>query len=224
VMAALLLGRTFRIAEAWGVLLGISMLTIGTASRLGLAGLAAMFVMGVALSALSPRRAEIIEMVAPTERPVMLPALLLAGASIDVREVKWLPWIVAAAVASRLAAKWLVGLGLLAVAPAARPAGPRMGLGLASAGALAMSIGLAFTLRFPGPIGSVVLASAAAVTLVGEIVGPASLRACLRRAGEIPDTALKTPTPAAPPPSADAEGPGPEPGAPDEAETEMQAS
>src|SRR5262249_31366737 len=56
-MAAALLGRTFRLAEAWAVMLGMSMLAIGTASRLGLAGIAAMFVMGTAISALSPRRA-----------------------------------------------------------------------------------------------------------------------------------------------------------------------
>jgi Kef-type K+ transport system membrane component KefB len=191
-MAAVLLGRTFRVAEAWSVLLGMSMLAIGTASRLGLASVAAMFVMGTAISALSPHRSDIVAMIAPTERPVMLPALLLAGASVDftgpaMAGARWLPWVLGAAVLARLAAKQVVGLGLLAAVPSARSSGARLGLGLSSAGALSMSIGLVFALRFPGPVGGAVLASALLATVVGEIVGPASLRACLRRADEVPD-------------------------------------
>jgi Kef-type K+ transport system membrane component KefB len=197
-MAAVLLGRTFRVAEAWGVMLGMSMLTIGTASRLGLASVAAMFVMGTAISALSPHRGDITAMITPTERPVMLPALLLAGASVDFAGSRWLPWVLVAAVLARLAAKALVGLAILALVPAARRGGPRLGLGLSSAGALSMSIGLAFALRFPGAVGGAVLAAAAVVTVVGEILGPSSLRAFLRRAGEVPDAAA-TPLPLAAP-------------------------
>ncbi len=185
-MTAVLLGRTFRLAEAWGVMLGMSMLAIGTASRLGLASVASMFVMGIAISALSPHRADITAMIAPTERPVMLPALLLAGAGVDFTTARWLPWVLAAAVAARLAAKQVVGLAVLAAAPAARRAGARLGLGLSSTGALSMSIGLTFALRFRGPVGDAVLAAAAVATVAGELIGPASLRACLRRAGEVP--------------------------------------
>jgi Kef-type K+ transport system membrane component KefB len=200
-MAAVLLGRTFRVAEAWSVMLGMSMLTVGTASRLGLASVAAMFVMGTAISAISRHRDDIVAIIAPTERPVMLPALLLAGASVDFATSRWLPWVLAAAVLARVAAKWVVGLAMLAVSRSARRAGPRLGLGLCSTGALAMSIGLAFALRFPGAVGGAVLAAAAVVTVAGEIIGPASLRACLRRAGEVPEPAP------APPASARAEAP-----------------
>jgi Kef-type K+ transport system membrane component KefB len=185
-MAAVLLGRTFDLAEAWAVMLGMSMLTIGTALRLGLASVAAMFVMGTAISFVSRHRADISAMIAPTERPVMLPALLLAGANVDFTTSRWLPWVLAAALAARVAAKWLVGLLMLA-APQARRAGPRLGLGLCSAGALSMSFGLAFALRFPGAVGGTVLAAAAVATVAGEIIGPSSVRACLRRAGEVPD-------------------------------------
>jgi Kef-type K+ transport system membrane component KefB len=186
-MAAVLLGRTFSVGEAWGVMLGMSMITIGTASRLGLASVAAMFVMGTAISALSRHRDDIVEMIAPTERPVMLPALLLAGASVDFTTSRWLPWVLAAAVLARIAAKTAVGLVITLVSPRARRAGLRLGLGLCGAGALAMSIGLAFALRFPGAVGGAVLAAAAVATVAGEIIGPASLRACLRRAGEVLD-------------------------------------
>jgi Kef-type K+ transport system membrane component KefB len=221
-MVAVLLGRTFRVAEAWAVMLGMSMLTIGTASRLGLAAVAAMFVMGIAVSALSPHRADLAAMIAPTERPVMLPALLLAGASVDpggpamalpaagpggppIAASRWLPWVLVAAVLARLAAKELVGLVVLLLSRRARSAGPWLGLGCSSAGALSMSLGLIFALRFPGPIGGTVLAAAALATVVGEIVGPACLRACLRRAGEVPEPPDSTPEA---PPQAD---PAPEP-------------
>ena len=186
-MAALLLGKTFRLAETWGVLLGMSLLAIGTTERLGLSSISALFVMGVTLSALSPHRRELRRILSPTERPVMLPALLLAGAFTDFSLAKYLPYLVAVAIAARTVTKGLVGLGILGIAPVARRAGPRLGLGLLSAGALAMSIGLAFALRFPGPVGGIVLACAAAITLFGELVGPTSLRNALTRAGETRD-------------------------------------
>lgn len=232
-MAAALLGRTFRLAEAWAVMLGMSMLAIGTASRLGLAGVAAMFVMGTAISALSPHRADITAMIGPTERPVMLPALLLAGASVEFNGAtmalpspvpgaapfpvsRWLPWVLAAALLGRAVAKGLVGFAMMGISPAARRAGPRLGLGLTSAGALSISIGLTFALRFPGAVGGAVLAAAAVATVAGEIIGPASLRACLRRAGEVPEETPAVepgyreppaPDPEAPEPAPDAEAP-----------------
>jgi Kef-type K+ transport system membrane component KefB len=197
-IAAILLGKTFRLAETWGVLLGMSLLAIGTAERLGLSSISALFVMGVTLSALSPHRRELRRILSPTEHPVMLPALLLAGAFTDFSIAKYLPYLVVTAIAARTVTKGLIGLGILGVAPVARRAGPRLGLGLLSAGALAMSIGLAFALRFPGPVGGLVLACAAAITLFGELVGPASLRSALTRAGETrddPPSAKATSTP-----------------------------
>lgn len=69
-----------------------------------------------------------------------------------------------------------------------------MGLSLMSSGALAISIGLAFALRFPGLVGDTVLVVAALSATVGEFVGPARLRNALQRAGEIEDGASATPT------------------------------
>jgi Kef-type K+ transport system membrane component KefB len=205
-VAAILMGKQFAIGEAWGVLLGSSMLLIGTTDRLGLSPIAAMFAMGLALSALSPHRAEVGLMVAPTERAVLLPSLLLAGANVHFGSTKWLPWFVATCVAARGVTKLLVGVGLFGVSPSARRAGPTLGVGLLSAGALSMCIGLTFTLRFPGPIGDAVLASAAVVTALGEFVGPSALRAALRRAGEIVDAPKGAGATATPPPIARAGG------------------
>ncbi len=64
-MAALLIGRTFHLAEVWSVLLGMSLLAVGIAERLGLSSISALFVMGVALSALSPHRRELRRILSP---------------------------------------------------------------------------------------------------------------------------------------------------------------
>src|SRR6185437_4470323 len=96
-----------------------------------------------------------------------------------------LPWIAIAAIGGRVVAKLLVGWTLCAVSPPARKAGPLVGLSLMSSGAIAMCIGLAFALRFPGPVGDTVLCVAALSATVGEFVGPLRLRRTLIGAGEM---------------------------------------
>jgi hypothetical protein len=56
-----------------------------------------------------------------------------------------------------------------------------------SSGALSMCVGLSCALRYPGPLGDLVLAAAAAMCVLGEILGPPALKAALQRAGEIPE-------------------------------------
>jgi hypothetical protein len=203
-IAAALLGREFRLHESWGVLLGTSLFAIGLAARLNLSFISVMFFMGITLAALSRHREEVAAMAAPTERPVLLPALLLAGARINPQATPGLWWIVGAALAARIAAKlvsgWILWVGFLP----ARRAGATLGLGLLSTGALAMAIGLSFALRFPGPVGDTVLVTVAVITVFGEFVGPGRLRASLLRAGEI--TEIK----AAPPETAEGDASEPE--------------
>jgi hypothetical protein len=185
-MMALLSTREFRRDESWLILLGTSLLGIGITARLGLSTITALFVVGVSVAALSRHRHDLREIAASSERPVLHPALLLAGMHIDLRAAA-LPFVILAALAARTFAKLVVGRGIQVLSPFARPAGGAVGLGLMSSGALAMIIGFAFALRFPGPIGDMVLATAAAGTILGEFVGPAALRAGLRRAGELSD-------------------------------------
>jgi len=183
--AALLVRSDLPQDDTWAVLFGVSLIAIGTSARLAMSTLTASFFMGIAVSLLSRHRRELRAMVAPTERPVLLPALLLAGARLDFRASSALPWIAAAAIAARLAAKVVVGWTLALVSRPARRAGPLVGLSLMSSGALAMSIGLAFALRFPGLVGDTVLVVAAVTATAGEFVGPARLRGALQAAGEI---------------------------------------
>lgn len=194
--AALLVRSELRLDETWAVLFGVTLIAIGASSRLALSTLTASFFLGVAMAALSRHGAELRAMVAPTERPVLLPALLLAGAHLDFVASPKLPWIAAAAIGARLAGKVVVGWLLYVASKPARRAGPLVGLSLMSSGALAISIGLAFALRFPGTIGDTVLVVAAVSATFGEFVGPARLRRSLQAAGEIENGAQHSPPPA----------------------------
>jgi Kef-type K+ transport system membrane component KefB len=183
--AALLMRSEMPVEDTWAALFGVSLLVVGTAARLGLSTLTASFVMGLAVSALSRRGPRLRAMVGPTEHPVLLPALVLAGARVDFRVTSALPWIAAAAVGARLLSKVVVGWALAIGSRPARAAGPLVGLSLSSSGALSMCIGLAFALRFPGVVGDSVLAVAVLSAIIGEFVGPARMRRALLSAGEL---------------------------------------
>ena len=194
--AALLVRSELKLDETWAVLFGVSLIAIGTTARLG-----ALDADGELLRRASPCRScrkhgsELRAMVAPTERPVLLPALLLAGAHLDFHDEP------AAAVdrggRDRRAARWRssssAGCSWPRRSPRARREGS-WGCRSCRPGALAISIGLAFALRFPGLVGDTVLVVAALSATVGEFVGPARLRNALQRAGEIEDGASATPT------------------------------
>jgi hypothetical protein len=182
-MTAMHIGRELRVAQTWGVLVGMSVLGLGVAARLGMSMLTVLFFMGWTAAALSRHRVAIRAMVAPVERPIILPALVLAGAHVDFRAMPGLAAILVVAVAARIAAKLVFG-ALIALPCRASPA---LGAGLLSSGALSVGVGLAFAIRFPGPVGDTVLATAFVACIVGEIVGPLALRKVLQEAGEVPD-------------------------------------
>jgi hypothetical protein len=182
-MTATHIGRELRADQTWGVLLGMSVLGLGVAARVGLSALTVLFFMGWTTAALSKHRAALRAMVAPIERPILLPALVLAGAYVDFRAVPALAVIIAVAVAARIVAKLVFGVAL------ALPlhASPLLGAGLLSSGVLSISVGLAFAIRFPGPVGASVLTTAFVFSIVGEVAGPLALKRALVAAGEIPE-------------------------------------
>jgi hypothetical protein len=173
-----------RPTETWGIVLGAALLGIGLAERLGQSSLGALFGLGITLALFSGKRAELREMLVKTEHPVLLPVLVLAGAFLDFGGSPLLPWLIVLVLAARVAAKFVSGT-LLRLSRAGAGVGPLLGFGLLPSGALTMAFGLAFALRFPSFVGSSVLAIAAVVALFGELVGPTSLHAALKRAGEI---------------------------------------
>ncbi|HSC89632.1 MAG TPA: potassium transporter Kef [Polyangiaceae bacterium] len=179
-----LMGDQLHRGEATSFLLGATLLGTGVCVQLGLAGITALFVTGLTLSATTRHKVALRAILAKTEAPVMLPVLVLAGAHVDATAVKGAPWLIAAALGGRLLAKWLCGLLLLSF-PAARPAGPTLGFGLLSSGVVTISMGMALSLRLGGEVGTIVLTFAAASALFGEALGPYFLRRALMRVGEL---------------------------------------
>lgn len=184
-----------RTTERWGVLLGTALLATGVAMRLGLSAPSAMFVMGITLNVLSRHGRELRAMLASTERPIMMPALVLAGAHLDLADGSGAWALVGVAMAARILAKAAAGLVVAQVSPAAQKSSPLLGLAMLSSGALTACVGLATALRFPGTVGRVVLASSVASCVVGELLGPAMLKRELHGAGEVSDQATRTPVP-----------------------------
>jgi hypothetical protein len=183
-LAAALLRIEDRPTQVWGIVLGAALLGIGLGARLGQSPFGLLFVLGIVMTTFSGKRRVLQEMLVRTEHAVLLPVLVLAGAFVDIRTSPDLPWIVALVLLARVAMKYLSG-AFLRLSSTARSAGSVLGLGLLPSGALTIAFGLAFALRFPTVVGRTVLAIAAAVALFGELVGPTSLHAALKRAGEL---------------------------------------
>jgi len=195
-VATLLLGREFRRDESWGILLGTSLLAIGVASRLGLSPIAAAFAMGLTVSTFSPHRADLKAMVAPSERPVTVPVVVLAGAYLDLEAAPFLWVLVGTAFTARVVLELLRAGVLALVFPKARAAGPALGLGLVPSSAYTLGCGLLAAIRFPDAVGASVLVLAAVSVLAGELIGPLSLRRALERAGDIvPGRPIERPPP-----------------------------
>jgi hypothetical protein len=181
-IAALLLGRDFRRDESWGVLLGTGLLTVGAADRAGLSLLGAMMAMGLTLAA-SRHRLDIKAMLTPTEKPVLLPVTLLAGAYVNLKLPTPVFLLVGVAVAAKVAIRVLLGAGL-GVGPA-RGTGADFGLSMVASGGFTIAVALAFSTRVPGVASDAVLLFAVVSTILGEWLAPAALRRSLERAGEL---------------------------------------
>jgi Kef-type K+ transport system membrane component KefB len=87
-MIAALVRRELRPTEVWWLLLGSTLLGIGTLTRVGLSAITTTFAMGLALTTLSRHRLELRHALNRTEHAVLLPTLLLAGAHVSLG----LPW------------------------------------------------------------------------------------------------------------------------------------
>jgi hypothetical protein len=172
----------------WGALIGTLLLGVGTAQRFGLCTIFVTFVMGIALAAVSPNRRILRRMVGSTERGVLYPMLLLAGARLDPRpivETHILGALVALVLLARIAGKIVSGLLVRGFLREARPAGPALGIVLLSSGPVSIATAFVFTLRFPGPVGDTLLVCAVASAIVGELVSTFALKRLLAEAGEL---------------------------------------
>jgi hypothetical protein len=123
--------------------------------------------------------------VTPTEKPVFLPATLLAGIYVNTSLPRELLGLVVVALTAKIVVRVVCGLLLSAGSKVARPAGIELGMSMLSSGALSLAIAFAIARRVPGPVGDAVLLLGAAATVLGEFVGPAMLRRALSRADEL---------------------------------------
>jgi len=191
----------------WGALIGTILLGVGAAARFGLCTIFVTFVMGIALAAASPSRRALRKLVSPTERAVLYPLLLLAGARIDPRPVvenRMLLALVALVLLARIGGKLVSGFIVRATAAAARPAGALLGIVLLSSGPVSTACGFVFALRFPGPVGDTLLICAVCSAILGELVSTLSLKAMLTEVGEIVPAPVASASPRAgsvPPPA-----------------------
>jgi hypothetical protein len=178
-------------------LLGTSLVALGVAVRFGLSALAAAFALGVAAAAAAPAREPLRALAWRLERPVLLPALVIAGALVDPRASPALPAVVAAALGALVVGKALAAWALALASPAARRAGAALAPALATPGPFGTCVGLALAVRYPGPVGGTVLACAAAGAVLGELLSPVALRRALARADElgtiVPEGAARAP-------------------------------
>ena len=188
-VAVLLTRDGFEEHEGWAALLGTSLLAIGLADYLDLAAPTVAFFMGLTLALATAHRDALVATIMPTEHSVLLPILLLAGAHLNLRLALPLCGIVVVALGTRVVAKALAGVAITlpgqgVTAPVDTWHGALLGCALLPSGVATVSLGLALALRFPGPVGNVVLLMAAASLVVGEFVGSRALRRVLMRAGE----------------------------------------
>lgn len=184
-VALLLASRGIKRDEMWGIIVGTSLLAMGVSARLGLSSVAAAFAMGLTLGIASRRRAELAAMLRPTERAVLLPLAVLAGALIDVREAPAVAWLVPLALSARFLAELVRGAWLLIASRSARRAGALVGYNLLSTGDVTLACAVSIALSFESPAALSVLAVAAAGVIVGELVAPLALKRSLGRAGEL---------------------------------------
>ena len=188
----------------WGALIGTLLLGVGASTRFGLCTIFVTFVMGIALGGVSPNRRALRKMVGPTERAVLYPMLLLAGARLDARPLMddhMLIAVVAFVLLARIVGKLLSGFVVRAMVPEARPAGPLLGIVLLSSGPVSVSCGFVFALRFPGRIGDTLLVCAAASAVLGELIATFALKNMLTQLGELTPAVVVAPAPPPPPPS-----------------------
>jgi hypothetical protein len=185
VLAALLLGREFRKDESWGILLGTALLGAGICVRLGLSAVAALFGCGLTIAAMSQQRAEIRSLLVPTDRAVLLPVALLAGASLPAMPWQHVLALTGTTLLARLVLDLIRGRIVVAFARVKRHVSPWLGVGLFSTGGFTLAAALELNWRLGAEVGGLLLWVAAIGNVLGEVLGPPLLRSALQRAGEL---------------------------------------
>ena len=192
VLAALLLGRgALRTDIGWVVLLGVCALCTGLATQLGLSPVACAGVAGGLVGMFSRHADALEQLTRTTERPAVQVLLFLGGAALHQGYVALILGVTVAVL--RGLAKLGGGyLGSRLLHPPARRAD--LGAGLLGAGGVAFAVATSIAAQLSTRQGELVLASAVAMTLLGDWVGAPALRGLLVRAENIPPLAREVPS------------------------------
>lgn len=169
----------------WCSLLGCACLATGFTTSLGLSAMGATFTMGLTLSVASPIGRSIRERIMRTEGALLLPALLLVGARLELPQSSPEILLLGVALTARIVANFGVGSGLALTQKAGQRAMPWLGFAMSSSGSLSMMVGLAFSVRLGGDLGRYAVTLAVLGTVIGEILGPFTMRRALERVGEV---------------------------------------
>lgn len=172
-----LLGSELRLRESWGALLGMCALAVGLSIRFGVSVVWVLFSLGATLVRLSPHRAEVRALVAPTERSLLLPLLVVVGARLDLGA----RLVVLEAAAAIVVVRTVVHATLLAGLFRDRKSAAFSGLASLPVTPLALVVAAAASVRFREGPGAVLAPVAVALAVLGEVVSPLALRALHRR-------------------------------------------
>jgi len=196
-LAAWLIERSVSRVEGWTILLGSALLTTGVSESIGLSAMGTCFALGMSLSLRVNEAAPVIRgKLASTEGPVLLPALLLAGAHLAPPQhpAEW--WMLGLAMLARVSVTFVTGQVFGIATRRARGVTAALSFGLLSPGTLSVIVGFALFLRFRGEAGRATLAAAFVGTLLGELLGAPALRRALTLAGELAPEPVTLPPPA----------------------------
>jgi hypothetical protein len=181
-----------RLAETWGILLGMLLFATGLSLRSGVSVVATGFVLGWVLGR-DPRSGRELRMLThPTEGAVVLPMLVVAGAAINWTALGALAFVLVALVVLTLSMNLLSAILVRPFLGGRKLPLAALGSTLSASGEITCLLGLGFWLAAPGVIGQLALASAVSVSLIGEAFGARGLRMLLTVAEEIP-TATSSP-------------------------------
>ena len=171
---------------AWIALFGACAIAAGTSEPLGLKSLVVCSFIGILLGWISPYGDRFEEITRSTERPTIQLLLLLGGASIRGARGTFAMGLVFALL--RLLSKLLAGgiTGLIA-RPDGKPL-PGLGMGLLAGGGVAFALAFSASLDLPSSAAEPLLAGAAAMVLLGDMVGSPALKWILRRQREMGET------------------------------------
>ena len=167
-----LFGREFGLREGWGALFGMCALAVGLSVRFGASVVWVLFSLGATLVRFSRHRDDIRAIVAPTERSLLLPLLVVVGAKLDFGT----PVVLIEAALAFVIVRVVVRIALLSPVWGNARARALGGLSALPVTPLTLVIALSATTRFPHGAGVLLAPLAVVLAALGELVAPLALR------------------------------------------------